>query len=86
MGLSVNTLRAVEVAVTNNIALQKTKEYVNIRQWVKECKKRWGMKKAEAKIKWQDLLADDKVPKTRDQMNWVTMPALQVFASGPQLT
>ena len=62
--------------------LQKTKEYINQRQWIRECKKRWGIKKEKAKMEWTEMLADSTVPKGKDQMGWLTMLALHVFSSG----
>ena len=74
-----------EVDVSDSIALQKAKDYVNIRQFVKECRKRWGMKKDVAKDEWKTLLADPKVPKSEDERGWVTMPALSSVKSDPQI-
>lgn len=68
------------------MALQKEKEYINLKQWVHECKKRWGMKKATAKEHWRDFLGDDSIPRSKDQMGWLTMPALHVFKLGPKAT
>lgn len=68
-----------KVGVEDSVALNKAKKYVNLREYIKKCKKRWGMKSEEAKQRWKDLLADPKIPKTNDQMGWVTMPALHVF-------
>lgn len=68
-----------KVGVEDSVALNKAKKYVNLREYVKKCKKRWGIKSEEAKKRWKDLLADPKIPKTNDQMGWVTMPALHVF-------
>ena len=66
--------------MTDSIALQKAKEYVNVRQWVKECKKRWAMPSKDAKVKWQELIGDPQIPKSKDQMGWITMPAIHVFS------
>ena len=64
------------------VELQKKKEYINQRQWIRECKTRWGFKKERAKLEWKEMLADATVPKGKDQMGWLTMPALHVFSSG----
>ena len=53
---------------------------MNLRQWVKECKKRWGMDSKEAKAKWTEMIGNPNIPKTKDQMGWITMPALHVFS------
>ena len=53
--------------MSDSIALQKAKDYVNIRQFVKECRRRWGMDKEVAKEEWKTLLADPKVPKSEDE-------------------
>ena len=64
--------------------LNQQKNWVNKLQFRREAKKRWGMNKAQAKAKWQDFLADPKMPKGRDQMNWVTMPCLHHVQCEPQ--
>ena len=71
--------------MSDSIALQKAKDYVNIRQFVKECRRRWGMDKEVAKEEWKTLLADPKVPKSEDERGWVTMPALSSVKSGPKI-
>ena len=73
-----------QVEVKDSVELQKTKEYINVKQWIRECKKRWGFRSEKAKAEWKELLADPKIPKAKDQMGWLTMPALHVFASGAQ--
>lgn len=70
--------------MSNKISLEKRKEYVNLREWIRKAKKRWGMKKEEAKQKWKDFLADDRIPKAYDQMGWLALPALHVFACDAQ--
>ncbi|CAE7233349.1 unnamed protein product [Symbiodinium necroappetens] len=64
---------AEEVVKEDSMELNQQKNWVNKLQFRREAKKRWGMNKAQAKAKWQDFLADPKMPKGRDQMNWVTM-------------
>ena len=71
-----------QVEVKDSVELQKKKEYINQRQWIRECKTRWGFKKERAKLEWKEMLADATVPKGKDQMGWLTMPALHVFSSG----
>ena len=72
-----------KVDVTDSIGLEKAKKYVNLREYIKKSKKRWGIKSEEAKNRWKDLLADPTIPKAKDQMGWLTMPALSVFQSAP---
>ena len=74
-----------QVATEDSIALQKTKEFINLRQWAKASKERWGFSKKEAKRHWQEMLGDDRVVKSKDQMNWLTMPALHIFSWDPQV-
>ena len=63
--------------------LQKKKEYINQRQWIRECKTRWGFKKDRAKLEWKEMLADATVPKGKDQMGGGSLClALHVFSSG----
>lgn len=64
----------------------KTKDFVNIRQWVKKAKKRWNMSKEIAKQHWKTFLGDASIPKCKDQMGWLSMPALEAFAFGSQLS
>ena len=40
-----------------------------------------GIKSEDAKNRWKDLLADPTIPRVKDQMGWLTMPALSVFQS-----
>ena len=70
-----------KVDVTDSIGLEKAKKYVNLREYIKKCKKRWGIKSDDAKNRWKDLLADPTIPRAKDQMGWLTMPALSVFQS-----
>ena len=68
-----------EVTVADSMSLAKSKEYVNLREYRKICKRRWNMSKKEAETRWQELLQDESVPKATDQMNWTTMPVIMAF-------
>lgn len=78
------TLDCGQVEIQDAVHLQKAKEYVNFRQFRKEAKTRWGLNKKEAGDQWRLMLGDPSVPKSRDQMNWTTMPALHIFRSRAQ--
>ncbi|CAE7507244.1 PLG [Symbiodinium necroappetens] len=68
-----------KVKVSDSISMEKNKEYVNQREFRKGCKNRWGLRGKEADMRWQDLLSDVNVPKSKDQMGWTTMPVLHCF-------
>ncbi|CAE7759780.1 unnamed protein product, partial [Symbiodinium sp. KB8] len=51
------------VVKEDSMELNQQKNWVNKLQFRREAKKRWGMNKAQAKAKWQDFLADPKMPK-----------------------
>lgn len=68
-----------KVKVSDSIAMEKNKEYVNQREFRKACKRRWGLRGKDADVRWQDLLSDVNVPKSKDQMGWTTMPVLHCF-------
>ena len=68
-----------KVKVSDSISMEKNKEYVNQREFRKACKNRWGLRGKEADMRWQDLLSDVNVPKSKDQMGWTTMPVLHCF-------
>ena len=65
--------------MSDSVALQKGKNYVNVREYIKQAKKKWGMKREEAKAEWERMLSDPAIPKSKDQQNWLTMPALEKF-------
>ena len=71
---------SAKVSMQDSISMEKVKNYVNIRQWVKEAKSRWGLAKATAKQHWKEFLGDASIPKCKDQMGWLAMPALEAFA------
>lgn len=62
--------------MTDGVSLEKHKKYVNVRQFAKKAKKRWGMKSKEAIKRWNALLQDPSVPKTKDSEGWLCMPAM----------
>ena len=68
-----------KVRVSDSISMEKNKEYVNQREFRKACKRRWGLRGKDADVRWQDLLSDVNVPKSKDQMGWTTMPVLHCF-------
>lgn len=65
--------------MSDSVRLAKTKDYVNFREFKKKAKKKWGMSKEEIATYWKSLLSDTAVPKSKDQMGWLTMPALSKF-------
>ena len=76
---AVNT-NSTEVSVSDTMECKRTKEYINIRQFQRKCKKRWGLTTEEIKQRWRSLLGDTAIPKSKDEEGWLTMPALAVFS------
>ena len=65
--------------MSDSMECRRSKEYINVRQFQKKCKKRWGLRTSEIKQRWRSLLGDPAVPKAKDEEGWLTMPALSVF-------
>lgn len=56
--------------------MSKEKDYVNVREFRRAARERWGYKKSDALARWKTMLQDPSVPKARDAEGWLTMPAL----------
>ncbi|CAE7326317.1 unnamed protein product, partial [Symbiodinium pilosum] len=56
-----------KVSLNDSMELAKERDFINIRQFRHECKKRWGYKKAKAKELRKQYLGDSKIAKAEDQ-------------------
>lgn len=68
--------------VEDTLAMSRTRDFLNIREFSRECKKRWGMTAADAQALFKAKLRDPSIPQDTDELGWTTISWLAVSLGG----
>lgn len=69
--------RTVEVtrtaSIQDTLKQSREKQFMNLREFSKKCREKWGMSYQQSKDLFQKKLKDPTVPQGKDEMGWVTI-------------
>jgi hypothetical protein len=70
-----------QISIADQRKLSKSRQFVNKREFRKLCKAKWGMTVDAINDLWTRKISDDTVPKSEDEMSWVTISWLAIIQS-----
>lgn len=62
--------------MTDYLTMDRSGEYINIRQFTAKAKEMWGWSPEESKLRWDQAVLNPSMPKGKDMAGWQTMPII----------